>query len=323
MPKKLLIYSLVVSLLLAIWHNGCSALGSSNGLSKISRVKADERSLATAAESVHFESHKLLAQAQRSPFPAAADTREQSTAEDIGPKIIRTGHIHLTSKDTESAKTALEELFPDFGAHIAHMHGGGDPGTKSYDLTIRIHADRFDDMRTAIKRLAVRILSEQINATDVTDQFVDFEARRRALEATESELLEILRESREQGRKVQDVMSVFTELTNVRSQIESIRGRLNVLSDQVALATLTVRITPDERPAPIAATAGGQGWSAGRIFRESVAELIVISQTLATISIRAAIVHLPIALLFMPLAYGAARLLALARRRLLPPVAGN
>lgn len=315
MLKKLLALSLVGSLVLAGWDQARGALMAAIVNTKVSRVKSDQRSLATALESYYLDDgDRLLAQVQVSPASRSAQAISEERQKESARKIIHTGQIGITAKDTDATLVSIEKILAETGGHIAHLRASGEPEAKACDLTLRIPADRMDAARAAIKQLAVRILSERLDTQDVTDQFIDQEARMRALEVTESELLEILRESRERGRQVSEVMSIYSELTNVRSQIEAIRGRLNVLGDQVAFATLSVQLTPDETHAPVPVEVS-PGWSASRIVRESAKSLVMILQALATIAIRATIIYLPIALVLIPPVYVCARVIALFRRR--------
>ena len=71
---------------------------------------------------------------------------------------------------------------------------------------------------------------------DVSEEFIDHEARLRTKKEVESRYREILK----QAKTVQEILSVETEIGNIRSEIESIEGRLKYLSDQVSMSTLNI-----------------------------------------------------------------------------------
>ena len=87
-------------------------------------------------------------------------------------------------------------------------------------MTLRVPVERLEEALSAIRKLAGRVEREQQRVEDVTDRFVDLEARLRTLRATEAELQALLAESRQKARKVEEIMAVYRELTEIRSQIE-------------------------------------------------------------------------------------------------------
>jgi hypothetical protein len=85
----------------------------------------------------------------------------------------------------------------------------------------------------------------------VTEEYTDLDARLRNLEATETELLELLTEVRERTSKAEDVLAVHRELTSIRSQIEQLKGRMQYLEKMTAMATINVELIPDVLAKPI------------------------------------------------------------------------
>ena len=77
---------------------------------------------------------------------------------------------------------------------------------------------------------------------DVTEEYVDVDARRRNLVRQEERLLTIL----DQAKTVEDILKVEGQLERVRGEIEALTGRLRYLDDQVELSTVDVELR--ERP---------------------------------------------------------------------------
>jgi hypothetical protein len=208
-------------------------------------------------------------------------------------KLIRTAYLNFTAKDTEAAAQQIEALAEQWGGFIARVDGRGDPGFKHYTLVVRLPGRQLDAARAAVKALAARVVGESVETQDVTDAFADLEARRIALETTEGELLELLGESRESGRKLDDIMALYDKLTDVRAKIEQIQGRLNVMADQAAYSTLQIQISPDALAVPVI----DEKWSATATTRESARRLVTALQGMADIGIRFVVLILPIALI--------------------------
>ncbi|HET7489423.1 MAG TPA: DUF4349 domain-containing protein [Acidimicrobiales bacterium] len=105
-------------------------------------------------------------------------------------------------------------------------------------LTVKVPSDRFDATVAAMAKLG-KELSRNLKAQDVTADVVDVEGRLRTAQASADRLRALLAEARTPA----DVVAIEGELTKRETEIETLQGRLRVLNDQVALATLTVRLT--------------------------------------------------------------------------------
>jgi len=217
------------------------------------------------------------------PPPPAAQSR----------KLIRTVELELAVKDTVAAARRVQEIVASNGGFVEAMNAQRVESLMHYEMTLRLPAERLDEALAAIKGLAVEIDREQLATEDATSRYVDLQSRLRTLTATESELRELLAESRERGRKVEDVMAVYRELTEIRGQIEQIQGQLQSIDRLSALSTLHLRLRPDVAAAPIVR---GDEWRPLEIIRESARALVKILQFLVNALIIAVIVVLPILL---------------------------
>jgi len=117
---------------------------------------------------------------------------------------------------------------------------------------VRVPADALDEALSKFKGLAVRVERENGNSQDVTEEYSDLGAQLRNLEATEKELLELLATVRERTGKAEDILAVHRELTNIRGQIEQLKGRMQYLERTSAMSAVTIDLTPDTLAQPIA-----------------------------------------------------------------------
>ena len=208
-------------------------------------------------------------------------------------KLIRTVELELAVKDTVSAARRVQEIVTSHGGFVESLNAQRVETLMHYEMTLRLPAERLDEALAAIKGLAVRIDREQLATEDATSRYVDLQSRLRTLTATEAELRELLAESRERGRKVEDVMAVYRELTEIRGQIEQIQGQLQSIDRLAALSTLHLRLRPDVAAAPIVRT---DEWRPLETIRASARALLKILQFLVNALIIAVIVVLPILL---------------------------
>lgn len=110
-------------------------------------------------------------------------------------------------------------------------------GRRSVTIQARVPSDRFD--RTVLDLEAMgKVLNKQVTAQDITEEYVDTEARARSLKKTEERLIEHLAKS----GVLEDILRVEKELTRVREEIERLDGRLRFLGDRVKYSTITITV---------------------------------------------------------------------------------
>jgi hypothetical protein len=234
------------------------------------------------------------------PAPRAPSETDSTAyqAQDKERMIVYTGSLSLQVNDTADTINKITDVLKTVNGYIASksvVAYGKDKlrGT----ITVRIPAVALDPTLAQIKALGVKVLKEDANSNDVTSEYVDLDARRKNLEAYEVELQKLLDTVRERTGKAEDILAVYNQLTQVRGEIEQIKGRQNYLQNTSTLATYTVELVPIEE----VVVEGKPGWDPGRVFSESLDGLVGSLQALIELTIRFTIGVLPVLiLLFLP-----------------------
>ena len=208
-------------------------------------------------------------------------------------KLIRTVDLAFVVRDTEAAARRVEALANSLGGFVSDVNAQRSENLLEYQMTLRVPAERLSEALDALRKLAVRVEGERLATEDVTDKYIDLDARMRTLKATEDELRELLAESRERQRKVEDIMSIYRELTEIRAQIEQIQGQLNAFDRLVALSTIRLTLRSDVATAPVVR----DEWRPVATVRGSARVLVEILKGLANVLIFLLIVVLPLVLL--------------------------
>lgn len=151
-------------------------------------------------------------------------------------KVIREGDIYFECRDIQETDTFLKAEVKAAKGFISNESANSYGERTEKRLTIRIPSDQLDQLLEKIQSHAVRIENTNIRSEDVTEQFIDVEARLKTKKELEIRYTELLK----QAKNVQEILGLERELANVRGEIESMQGRLNYLSDRVALSTLNV-----------------------------------------------------------------------------------
>jgi len=216
-----------------------------------------------------------------------------ASSQAIERKIIRDANLTI---EVASPTDSQRKIFS-----VAESHGGfvvtsemtqqaSDDKSKpemSVNLVVRVPALQFDKAMEEIRAVASRVIQEKRTGKDVTEEFIDLEARMKNQKALEVQFLEIMK----RAGKVEDALEVQTQLADVRTEIEKLEGRKRFLENQASLSTINVTL---QTPTQIV-NATGFWYSVRSAFAEGVDVALAIILFL----IRAVIALLPILVLIV------------------------
>lgn len=226
--------------------------------------------------------------------------------------IIRTGSLTLVVKDTAQAMDQVRDLVEAMGGYVVDSNAYRDQGLLRGRMTVRVPAEKFDQAMGEIRGVAVRVERESSSGQDVTEEYTDLSAQLRNLEATETELRELLATVRERTGKAEDILAVYRELTTIRGEIERVKGRMQYLERMTALATITIELIPDELQKPVVE----EPWNPRVTLKEALGALVKAGRFLVDLLIWFVVVILPILLVIaLPIAAVVLIIRAVVRRR--------
>lgn len=157
-----------------------------------------------------------------------------------GPMIVRTAELTLATTNFDSARTSAEEIVKRHGGYIGEL-GVNAPSNQGRTLTatFRVPAAQLDAAMAELKKLG-RVEAESQGGEEVTQQYVDLEARLANARHTEKRLSDLLGQ---RTGKLSDVLAFEKEIDRVRGEIESMEAQRKSLAKQVTYATLNASVT--------------------------------------------------------------------------------
>ena len=182
-------------------------------------------------------------------------------------KLIYQANLSIEVEDHKQAYAGVQELVAKYGGYISEDQFQ----TSSYNhhrlLVIRVPVEQYFALLTDLEGVAAKVKEKQAYASDVTEEWVDIEARLKNKRAAEERYLEILKKA----KTIEEILQVEDKLRRVREEIEAKEGRLKYLRDRVAISTIRLTIDqpieysyePEERPGFFARllTSLDHGWS--------------------------------------------------------------
>lgn len=169
--------------------------------------------------------------------PSTGDIPEN--IESVIKKIIKDGRMGIKVKDIDKAKESVNETVKTHGGYYANESFYNSDYESVYNLVIRIPAKNFEKFIAEIESGDNEILNKEIDARDVTTEFIDLETR---LE-NKRNYLKRYKELLTQSKTISDILEIEERIRGLQEEIESTEGQLKYLNDQVAHSTLNLTIT--------------------------------------------------------------------------------
>lgn len=163
-------------------------------------------------------------------------------------KIIYSSWYNLQTTEYDKSVAALLELCTNFGAYFesSNEYGATSYGqNRNSHYVIRIPVENYTSFTQGVASVGT-VVSSGNNNRDITEQYIDTEARLESAKLREERLLEILAAA----KSLDDVLALERELSDVRYEIESYSGTIKKYDSQVSFATCEVSINEVIRVTP-------------------------------------------------------------------------
>lgn len=217
---------------------------------------------------------------------------ESKPAAPVERKIIRNANLILEATSPDEAQQKIAAIAQNKGGFVIDSQSSNstsDVTTRdTVTMTLRVPADKFQESLDEIRKSSSRVVEETVKGQDVTEEFVDVEARLVAKKALEVQFLEIMK----QAKTIADSLEVQKQLAEVRSEIERIEGRKRFLENQSSLSTITLRL---QTPTAFS------GSSTGFVYqlKESLSDGFSVALSFILFFIRAIVALLPFLILIV------------------------
>ena len=152
--------------------------------------------------------------------------------------IVRTGSIYLKVESVAKAMDKVKEIAKSLGGYVVSSTWQGEEEGSRATISIRVPSESYDEAIRELRSLAAEVVSESTKTKDVTEEYVDLKSKLRNVEATEREYLTLL----EKAETVEDVLKIQAELSKVRGEIETTKGRMQYLERTSATSLIEVHL---------------------------------------------------------------------------------
>ncbi len=151
--------------------------------------------------------------------------------------IIKTGYLEVQVEDTLEAVENVADIAGVYGGYVQSSYTYEDyAGQLVGSVTFRVPVDQFDSALEEIREFSDYVSYESIDAQDVTEEYMDLDARLSTYYELEEQYLAVL----DSAYTVEEILLVYDYLQDVREEIESLESSMQYYENQSSYSTITV-----------------------------------------------------------------------------------
>jgi hypothetical protein len=188
--------------------------------------------------------------------------------------IVRTGDMSLVVEDISQTIEDITQMSLAFGGYVVSSYIQGEEEEMRGWISFRVPDDKFETALAQLRDMAVRVEAEQTYSQDVTEEYIDLQARLGNAEATEQQYLALL----DKAVDVEDILDIYDYLSRIRQEIEQLKGRIQYLEQTTSTSLISVSLEPEKAVV-------GAGWSALEVLKAAARGLVTAGKVLGTIAI--------------------------------------
>lgn len=177
-------------------------------------------------------SEKIAVQASTDSSGVASETVDKKTK--IDRMLIKTATLSFEVNDLSSTSQKVETAIDKFNAYVGGMSQEDSYGRTTVSYEIKVPNESFEPLVALICSGVNEFETKQIDVADVTEEFIDVQARIKTKKDLEDQYSSLL----DKAKTISEILEIESHLAAVRTEIESAEGRLKYLKSNVKYSTI-------------------------------------------------------------------------------------
>ncbi len=161
---------------------------------------------------------------------------EQQSSEKVTPKIIKEGNLRFETNDLEPTYQKIIVAAKKQNAIIQNDVEGKDYQSVFRNIVVRVPSQNFDLFIKEISNGVTYFDRKEISSKDVTEEYIDIDARLKAKKILETRYFELLKKA----TKVSEMIEIETQLASIREEIDAKEGQLRYMKSRISMSTISI-----------------------------------------------------------------------------------
>lgn len=232
--KKILV--LLASVLLIFVVTSCSQAHKEDGDVGYDETTLAETTADYASSPAIAQNEKDAGASDQSGYKGDANSSDVKEIISEQRKLIKNGTIAFETKDIGDTKARIDRAVVAHKAYVSNEQVFEEYERTNHMLVIRVDSKNFDKLVNDICNGVEKFDTKTIDVNDVTEEYLDVQARLKTKKELEARYLELLKKA----TRVGEILEIEQQISYLRSEIESTEGRLRYMNDRIDFSTLTV-----------------------------------------------------------------------------------
>jgi len=164
-----------------------------------------------------------------------ADRDVQSLIDPL--KIVKTAKVKYKVKHVKLATQQIKRTVQAYNGYLSDLHYKNNLYQLESRFTLKVPKVHFDTMLDSIATVAEFIEFETISSKDVTEAYIDVEARLKTKREVKERYELVLKEKSE---TVKDILDTEEKLQLIQEEIDAAQGKLDYLAHSIAYSTIEI-----------------------------------------------------------------------------------
>jgi len=162
--------------------------------------------------------------------------------------VVQESNLSLLVKNVVDVRNRILEFTKSKGGYMVSSSVSNPQDAPTSTVIVRIPSAKLQEALDYFHSLSIKVVSENLYGTDVTDQYVDIETRIAQLERTKTRLESLL----DQASQITEITNLTQQVLNYQNQIDNLKGQQQSLEKNAELSKLTIYLSTDEIALPYA-----------------------------------------------------------------------
>lgn len=204
----------------------------------------DEAGLSTGGDAADYDRAEEYSPSESEGYSddAAGEPQGPTSNSVSGDKIIYRQNLTMETDNLQETIDKMEQDLDRYGGHIHRYQVISEQDeTPRGSFTLRVPSESLKEFVDSMRDYGV-FTQEVLESDDVSETYYDIEANLRNQTIQERRLLDLL----EDAESLSDILTLESELSRIRREIERLSGHINRLDDQVRYSTVYLSVVEVE-----------------------------------------------------------------------------
>jgi len=156
----------------------------------------------------------------------------------VQPKLIKRASLVYQTDSIEPEHQQIMQWVNRFQAYISKDKMEQNDYRKSYEMEIRIPVKNFENFVSEIKKHVKQPDYFNINTDDVTEEYVDVQARLKNYNQLKERYLALYKKAKE----INEIIDIENYINDIQMKIDRLEGKLKWLDNKTTYSTMNIEI---------------------------------------------------------------------------------